>query len=189
MGSGIAHVEQRQQPRRVPGRARGQLVTLDQQGLPSGFRQVVGNCVSDRPAPDNQSFDMRFHQATPWCANFPIHAPRRGQTPRPPDLCQQKTTCRGAALRAVDRNGAVLPRLQRGAFRPPHPLEDICASEKGSGGAYPTRQREDGEDRGGNRHDAGAGGGIEGQGKAQPAKGCASADQDGQRRHGFGASA
>ena len=60
------HVEQRQQPRRMPGRARGQLVPLQQHHIiPARLRQMISNRRANRAAPDNQCFDLRFHLPIP----------------------------------------------------------------------------------------------------------------------------
>ena len=60
------HVEQRQKPRRMPSRARGQLVPLQQHYIiPTRLRQMIGNRRANRAAPDNQCFDLRFHLPIP----------------------------------------------------------------------------------------------------------------------------
>jgi hypothetical protein len=61
MAGRVAHVEERQQPRRVPGRARGQLVALDQHHLPAGFRQVIGDAGAHRAAADDKGSHMGLH--------------------------------------------------------------------------------------------------------------------------------
>ena len=65
MGGRIAHVEQRQEPRRVPGRACGQFVPLDQHRVPARLGEMIGDPGADSAAPDNQSFDVGFHCGSP----------------------------------------------------------------------------------------------------------------------------
>ena len=59
----IRHVEQRQEPRCVPGRAGGQLIALNQHGIPTAFSKMVGNGGPNCPATDNQCFYLRLHRA------------------------------------------------------------------------------------------------------------------------------
>ena len=64
MGGRKGHVEQRQQPRRMPCRARCQLVAFQQHHiLPAGACQMIGDRGAYRAATDDQSFDMCFHGA------------------------------------------------------------------------------------------------------------------------------
>ena len=58
------HVEIGQQPRRVPSRARGQLVPLKQHHIiPSGAGQMIGNRCADGTAAHYQCFDLSFHES------------------------------------------------------------------------------------------------------------------------------
>ena len=62
MGGGEAHVEERQEARRVPGRAGGQLIAFQQHHiLPPGLGQVIGDGGSDGTAADDKGFDLGFH--------------------------------------------------------------------------------------------------------------------------------
>src|SRR6202030_2678770 len=46
----------------MPGRARGQLVALDEHDVaPAGFRQVVEDAGADDAAADDGDLNMRFH--------------------------------------------------------------------------------------------------------------------------------
>ena len=66
MGGRVRHVEQGQKPRRMPSRARGQLVPLQEHHIiPTGLRQMIGDRRANRAAPDNQCFDLRFHLPIP----------------------------------------------------------------------------------------------------------------------------
>ena len=57
-----AHVEQGQQTRRMPCRARGQLITFQQHDvIPPRFCKVIGDGGSDSTAANNKSFDLSFH--------------------------------------------------------------------------------------------------------------------------------
>ena len=43
--------------------AEGQLVALDQHGIPARFGKVIGDAITDGTTADDQSFDMGFHEA------------------------------------------------------------------------------------------------------------------------------
>ena len=63
MAGRIAHVEQGQQTRRVPGRSGGQLVAFDQQRVPARARQMQRDAASDRAPAHDQNLHMRRHRA------------------------------------------------------------------------------------------------------------------------------
>ncbi len=71
VAGGVAHVEERQQARGVPGRAGGQLVALEEHGVgPAGLGQRVGDPGADRAAADHH----RAHMASSSAASLPIVA-------------------------------------------------------------------------------------------------------------------
>ena len=62
MAGCVAHVEQGQKSSRVPCRARGQFIPLQQHHiLPSRFCKMIGNRCANGTAADNQGFDMCLH--------------------------------------------------------------------------------------------------------------------------------
>ena len=71
MAGRVAHVEERKQPRRVPGGAGGQLVAFQQHRVPAGLRQVVGDAGPHGAAAHHESLHLGLHRAPPG----PIRAP------------------------------------------------------------------------------------------------------------------
>ena len=65
VGRGVAHVEVGQQPRRVPGRAGGELVALHQQRVPARPAQRVGDPGAHRAPAHDQRPNMRPHARRP----------------------------------------------------------------------------------------------------------------------------
>ena len=66
VAGGVAHVEERQEARGVPGGAGGQLVALEQHRVgPAGLRQVVGDRRADRAAADHHRPRMAPHRSPP----------------------------------------------------------------------------------------------------------------------------
>ena len=62
LADGVAHVEQRQEARGVPGGARGELGALDQRDIrPALSRQVIQRAHPDHAATDDQDPNMRLH--------------------------------------------------------------------------------------------------------------------------------
>ena len=62
----VAHVEERQQPRRMPGRAGGQLLALDQDDIrPALLGQMVERRDADDASTDNNDPRLRFHAPVP----------------------------------------------------------------------------------------------------------------------------
>ena len=62
LADGVAHVEERQQARGVPGRAGRQLGALEQHHIrPALLRQVVERADADDAAADHDHPRMRFH--------------------------------------------------------------------------------------------------------------------------------
>ena len=62
----VAHVEERQKARRVPGRAGGQLLALDQDHVrPALFRKVIKRRDPDRTTADHHHPRLRFHDPPP----------------------------------------------------------------------------------------------------------------------------
>ena len=104
MGRGIGHVEQGQKPRRMPGRPRGQRVTLQQHRIPARLGQVIGDTCPDGAAADDKGFDMGFHLGAPgrfiWAISDRLADFRKGQ----PDAMRPKATWSHVADCA--RNGA-----------------------------------------------------------------------------------
>ena len=69
---GVAHVEKRQEARRVPGRAGGELGALDQRHiLPAFLRQVIERAHAHRAATDDQDPNMRLHENVSSCGRDP----------------------------------------------------------------------------------------------------------------------
>ena len=65
----VGHVEERQEPRRVPGRARGQLITLEQHSIaPARGRQVIEDRAADVAAADHRHARMCLHCPRPLIA-------------------------------------------------------------------------------------------------------------------------
>ena len=62
----VAHVEERQEPRRMPGGARGQLLALQEDAIrPAFFRQMIKGRDADDAAAHNHNPRMRLH----WLAS------------------------------------------------------------------------------------------------------------------------
>jgi len=62
MACRVAHVEQGQQTCRMPGRAAGQLIALQQHDIiPAGAGQMISDRGADGATTDDKGFDMRFH--------------------------------------------------------------------------------------------------------------------------------
>ena len=66
LANAVAHVEQRQQPRRVPGRARRQLVLLNQHDVRAAeLGQVIGDAAPNDAAADHHHLCVLLHGAPP----------------------------------------------------------------------------------------------------------------------------
>jgi hypothetical protein len=62
----VAYVEERQEARRVPGGASGQLVALEQHDVaPAGLGQMVGDGAADRASADDDRARLAFHRPLP----------------------------------------------------------------------------------------------------------------------------
>src|SRR5271170_4621371 len=62
----VAHVKQWQEPRRMPGGARGQFRALQQHDIrPAFFSQVIQRADADNAATDDDNSSMRFHGMVP----------------------------------------------------------------------------------------------------------------------------
>ena len=61
----IAHVEERQQPRSVPGRSGGELGTLDQHDIRPFLREVIERADAYRAPSDDDDAGMSFHLSIP----------------------------------------------------------------------------------------------------------------------------
>mmetsp|Transcript_22828 Transcript_22828/g.38000 ORF Transcript_22828/g.38000 Transcript_22828/m.38000 type:complete len:667 (+) Transcript_22828:1126-3126(+) len=111
VGGRIRHVEIGQQPRRMPGGARGQFIALQQHDIvPSGTRQVIRNRGANSAPAHNQCFDLRFHSAIPFHDLWP-RSKHRGPSPRQsPDRSQQKNDLGGGHRFSVPENPGVWGR-------------------------------------------------------------------------------
>src|SRR5690606_11658001 len=96
VGRRVGHVEQGQQPGRVPGRSARQFVPLQEHRVPAGFRQVVGDAATDGPAAYDKGFDMRFHRPTPRVQIHVLSARAAGFRKGQPDLFGWKNDMRGS---------------------------------------------------------------------------------------------
>ena len=86
MSGRVGHVKQRQKTGGMPGRAAGQLVTLEQHDIvPPSLGQMIGNRGSDGTTADDQGFDIGFHKLRlPWCMRCPMFInPAQPRTAQP----------------------------------------------------------------------------------------------------------